>query len=39
MSKSVRTELDVSVVEAADAVERIVAEGVDVAMNVVNTRA
>lgn len=36
--KAERVELDVTVVEAADAVETIVADGVDVAMNRVNTR-
>jgi len=38
-SKRDRLELDVSVNEAADAVEMIVSEGVDAAMNRVNTRA
>jgi PTH1 family peptidyl-tRNA hydrolase len=38
-SKRDRLELDVSVNEAADAVELIVSEGVDAAMNRVNTRA
>ncbi|HLM63458.1 MAG TPA: aminoacyl-tRNA hydrolase [Acidimicrobiales bacterium] len=37
-SKATRTELDVSVEEAADAVELILSEGVDAAMNRVNTR-
>lgn len=37
VSKRDRTELDVAVQEAADAVELIVSEGVDVAMNRVNT--
>jgi PTH1 family peptidyl-tRNA hydrolase len=36
--KATRSELDVSVEEAADAVELILAEGVDAAMNRVNTR-
>lgn len=34
--RSARTDLDIGVVAAADAVERIVAEGVDAAMQVVN---
>lgn len=38
-SKRDRLELDVSVNEAADAVELIVSEGIDAAMNRVNTRA
>jgi PTH1 family peptidyl-tRNA hydrolase len=37
-SKADRTSFDIAVVEAADAVELIVAEGVDAAMNEVNTR-
>jgi peptidyl-tRNA hydrolase, PTH1 family len=37
-SKAVRTELDVSVQEAADAVEQIVAEGPEATMNRVNTK-
>lgn len=37
VSKRDRTELDVAVQEAADAVELIVSEGVDVAMNRINT--
>lgn len=37
-SKRERTEIDVVLEEAADAVELIVADGVDVAMNRVNTR-
>jgi PTH1 family peptidyl-tRNA hydrolase len=39
VGKKVRTELDVSVEEAADAVEAIIAEGMDAAMNRYNTRA
>jgi PTH1 family peptidyl-tRNA hydrolase len=38
-SKRVRTELEVAIEEAADAVEAIVGEGMDVAMNRYNTRA
>ena len=37
-SKRERTEIDVVIEEAADAVELIIADGVDVAMNRVNTR-
>jgi peptidyl-tRNA hydrolase, PTH1 family len=37
-SKAVRTELDVVIEEAADAVEAILADGIDVAMNRYNTR-
>ena len=37
-SKRERTEIDVVIEEAADAVEQIVADGVDAAMNRVNTR-
>jgi peptidyl-tRNA hydrolase, PTH1 family len=37
-SKADRTSFDIAVVEAADAVELIVADGVDAAMNEVNTR-
>jgi peptidyl-tRNA hydrolase, PTH1 family len=39
VGKKARTELDVSVEEAADAVEAIVAHGMDAAMNRYNTRA
>ncbi|HYZ97631.1 MAG TPA: aminoacyl-tRNA hydrolase [Acidimicrobiales bacterium] len=39
VSKRERTELDVAVEEAADAVEAILADGVDAAMNRYNTRA
>jgi PTH1 family peptidyl-tRNA hydrolase len=38
-SRAVRTELDIVVQEAADAVEMILADGVDAAMNRYNTRA
>jgi len=38
-SKSERVELEIAVQEAADAVEAILAEGVDAAMNRYNTRA
>lgn len=38
-SKAVRAELDVAVEEAADAVEAILAEGIEAAMNRYNTRA
>jgi peptidyl-tRNA hydrolase, PTH1 family len=37
-SKAERAELDIAVVEAADAVEAIIAEGMAVAMNRVNAR-
>jgi PTH1 family peptidyl-tRNA hydrolase len=38
VSKRDRTELDVVVQEAADAVELILSDGIDAAMNRVNTR-
>jgi peptidyl-tRNA hydrolase, PTH1 family len=38
-SKRDRTQIDVTIAEAADAVELILAEGVDAAMNRYNTRA
>jgi hypothetical protein len=39
VGKAERTELDVAVQEAADAVELLAADGVDAAMNRVNARA
>jgi hypothetical protein len=38
VGKRERAELDIVVEEAADAVEAIVADGIDAAMNQVNTR-
>jgi PTH1 family peptidyl-tRNA hydrolase len=38
VSKRDRVELDIAVQEAADAVEAIVADGIDAAMNRFNTR-
>jgi len=39
VSKRERIELDIAVQEAADAVEAILADGIDAAMNHYNTRA